>query len=243
MHNQHHNRNEKNGYEWAYKCFDDQFIQFPKHRSLLIYLKMEEAKISLSPSEFELVTNAEIILTKNRVIQKFQNELGHLANLELDYARNHSFSQLSEFNTSPKISKGENYMGLPYIILDFPRYSNGNDFFFIRQMFWWGHFFSSTLQVKGKYLELLKEGIQHLHIDNLSDDYFIGIHQDPWKHHFESDNYISIRKMCEQELKQLFNNREYIKIATNWPLSNYNRINELFFESWKILLKISGLIA
>ena len=109
---------------------------------------MQEAKISLSPSEFELVTNAEIILTKNRVLQKIQESLGYLGNQEQDHIEINHFSHLHEFRIGPKISKGENYLGLPYIILDYPRYSDSEDLFFIRQMFWWGHFFSHTLQGK-----------------------------------------------------------------------------------------------
>jgi len=79
-------------------------------------------------------------------------------------------------------------------------------------------------------------------MDNRFEDYFVGIHQDPWKHDFETDNYCLIRNIGKQELEQLFNNSEYIKIATRWPLSNYNRISKLFLESWKFLLNISGLI-
>jgi hypothetical protein len=203
---------------------------------------MEEAKISLSPSEFELVTNAEIILTKNRVLQKIQNSLGHVGNREQGYIEINQFSNLNEFQIGPKISKGENYLGLPYIILDYPRYSNSEDLFFIRQMFWWGHFFSSTLQVKGKYKKELLQGIQQNKINQLTDSYFIGIHEDPWRHHFEEDNYKSIASVNDNELEHLFLKHEYIKIATNWSISDYSNMNELLFVSWKYLLNISRLV-
>ena len=204
---------------------------------------MEEAKISLSPSEFELVTNVEIILTKNRVLQKIQESLGHLGNQEQEYIEINHFSQLPELAIGPKISRGENYLGLPYIILDYPRYSKGEDLFFIRQMFWWGHFFSSTLQVKGKYKKALIEGMQRNKFTELTNLYFLAIHNDPWQHHFEPDNYKQIATINENELEQLFNSQEYIKIAANWPLHRYNQANDLLFESWKYLLKISRLIA
>lgn len=203
---------------------------------------MEEAKISLSPSEFELVTNGEIILTKNRVLQKIQDSLGHLGNQEQDYLKTNHLSDLPELQTAPKISKGENYMGLPYVILDYPRHSTGEDFFFIRQMFWWGKFFSCTLQVKGKYKKPVLHSI--LNGDHqLSEDYFIGIHNDPWQHHFEPDNYKSIANTKHLEIQQLFESLEYIKIARSWPLGDYAKINELLFKSWNYLLNISRLIA
>ena len=54
-------------------------------------------------------------------------------------------------NSSPKISKGENYKGLPWLVLDYPRYFNKEDIFAIRTLFWWGNFFSITLHISGKY--------------------------------------------------------------------------------------------
>ena len=42
---------------------------------------------------------------------------------------------------SGKISRGENYRGLPYLILDYPAYFSQKDIFAFRTMFWWGHFF------------------------------------------------------------------------------------------------------
>jgi hypothetical protein len=204
---------------------------------------MEETKISLSPSEFELVTNTEIILTKNRVLQKIQDSLGHLGNREQHFVEINHLSQLQEFSIGPKISKGENYVGLPYIILDYPRYSNGEDLFFIRHMFWWGHFFSSTLQVKGKCKNELIQGIQENKMNDVANSYFIGIQKDPWQHHFEPDNYKMISTVNHEELQQISDRQEYIKIATKWPLGDYNTINDLLFESWNYLLKISRLVA
>ena len=203
---------------------------------------MEEAKISLSSSEFELVTNAEIILTKNRVLQKVQEGLGHLGNHEQHFIETNHFSQLQEFKIAPKISKGENYLGLPYVILDYPRHSTGEDFFFIRQMFWWGNFFSCTLQVKGKYKKPLLAMLTNKS-NEITNNYFLGIHNDPWQHHFEPTNYKRISIVNDIELQQLFESQEYIKIATKWPLGDYNNINDKLFESWKYLLNISQLVA
>ena len=52
---------------------------------------------------------------------------------------------------SPKISRGENYNGLPYVMLDYPRCFGKEDVFAMRTMFWWGNFFSITWHLKGKY--------------------------------------------------------------------------------------------
>jgi hypothetical protein len=50
-----------------------------------------------------------------------------------------------------KISRGENYQLLPYIILDYPSYFSRNNIFAVRTMFWWGNFFSITLHLSGDH--------------------------------------------------------------------------------------------
>src|SRR5688572_33065082 len=108
---------------------------------------MQGSKIRLSPAELELFSDAQVILTKNSIIQKTVALLSHVQEVLLPQAP--SFIQAT--SPSPKISKGENYKGLPYVILDYPRIAKAQDLFFIRSMFWWGQLFSSTLQVSGSY--------------------------------------------------------------------------------------------
>ena len=51
--------------------------------------------------------------------------------------------------SSPKITRGENYQLLPYVILDYPRCFQKEQVFAIRTMFWWGKGISITLHVSG----------------------------------------------------------------------------------------------
>src|SRR5947209_18206936 len=104
---------------------------------------MQYSKIRLSPTELALVCDAEIILTKNTIIRK---AIGLLESIqeqlvaESEESRNESFF----LSVSPKISRGENYLGLPYVILDFPRVHRSGYMAFISSMLWWGNLFSST---------------------------------------------------------------------------------------------------
>ena len=84
---------------------------------------MNPAKIRLSATELELVTNADWILTKNGIIQKVKSILEGLQAEQQDYLVQEKNSFPAEFiSPLPKISKGENYKGLPYLVLDHPRY-------------------------------------------------------------------------------------------------------------------------
>ncbi|HEX2630675.1 MAG TPA: hypothetical protein VHM26_16780, partial [Chitinophagaceae bacterium] len=113
---------------------------------------MDPAKIRLSSKEQELVIDAGLILTKNAIMRKAWLLLEQLQeaqqSLLLQYA---PLLPAEATKTSAKISKGENYKGLPYLVLDQPRYFNRDHVLSIRTMFWWGHFFSTTLHLSGKF--------------------------------------------------------------------------------------------
>lgn len=145
---------------------------------------------------------------------------------------------IRELSPSPKISKGENYLGLPYVILDYPRVSNREGLFFIRSMFWWGNFYSSTLQVSGsfkeKYRKLLINSYESLHNKN----YYVGINADPWIHHFEEDNYKRINLLSPEAFAFILEEREQIKIAAFWPLTEWDSAANNLLESWMYLTKL-----
>jgi regulatory protein YycI of two-component signal transduction system YycFG len=74
---------------------------------------------SLSTYEMQLVTDAALLLTKNKIINKVYSMFGDLSE---EYKRSISENNINVINlVNAKISKGENYQGLPYVMLDYPR--------------------------------------------------------------------------------------------------------------------------
>ena len=195
---------------------------------------MQGSKIQLSDSELELACNADIILTKNSIINKTIALLG-----SVEEAIGQQADRGKLFSISPKISRGEYYQGLPYVVLDYPRYSRSPDLGFIRSMFWWGHFFSSTLQLSGnlkeKYIPIIEASYSLL----AEKEYFIGINTDPWQHHFEESNYISIPTLSAGAFLAIMEEQEHIKIAAKLPLTEWQHAASFMINSWNLL---SGLI-
>lgn len=195
---------------------------------------MQGPKIALSPAEAALIGNAEMILTKNSILQKTVALLAGLQQLLLEQ------EEAAAFPSSPKISRGENYLGLPYVVLDYPRISRGEDLLFIRTMFWWGNFFSSTLQVAGSFkhqnLSKLATSFDQPALQN----YYLGINPDPWQHHFGPTNYKKIAGIRQDEFSFLLTSQPHIKIAARWPLSDWDAAANHLYKSWKTL---AGLIA
>ena len=114
----------------------------------------DQTKIQLSPFESQLVNNSEWILTKNLIIKKAQQLLEEVQESIWRYTTVSRVNLPGEVTAiSPKISKGENYHGLPWLTLDYPRYFQKEKVFAIRTMFWWGNFFSTTIHLSGQYKE------------------------------------------------------------------------------------------
>src|ERR1700743_3182070 len=82
----------------------------------------------------------------------------------------------------PKISRGENYRGLPWVMLDYPRVFGREDVLAIRTMFWWGHGFSVTLHLKGKYQELFLPVIRRRQHELSAQGFYMGVGADEWRH-------------------------------------------------------------
>ncbi len=117
-------------------------------------------KIQLSAEEMKLVTDTSWILTKHRIIDKVYHLFGNLsAKMQWHLQGLQHFLPNEVLQVPPKISKGEQYEALPYVVLDYPRFFSKEDVFAVRCFFWWGNYFSITLQLKGKFQQQYAEKI------------------------------------------------------------------------------------
>lgn len=196
---------------------------------------MEGSKIHLSEAELNLACNAGIILTKNTVIEK-TIALFQILQEAMTAEKQSSAVTNKVFSIPPKISKGENYLGLPYVVLDYPRLSVGADLCFIRTMFWWGNFFSSTLQISGSFKEEHLNTIAAAYPILSQEGYFVAIGPNPWHHHFEETNYIKINAVSKEAFSNILYEKPYIKIAAKWPLKEWDLAATSLYKSWELLI-------
>jgi hypothetical protein len=206
----------------------------------LIILVMEVSKIHLSSAEIELMQDAEIILTKNRILEKMKALLEEVQEQQIHFVENNNLTN-EIFKVSPKISKGENYLGLPYLILDYPRYSSENNFFFIRTMFWWGKFFSCALHLaknsKEKFVDQIKSSRSQLK------NCYISVSEDQWVHHLKESDYRKINSLSQQQFDECCDSFTHIKIATRHSLTEWENAPSELFENWKLFLSVCRLIS
>ncbi|MBK5269525.1 MAG: hypothetical protein JJE22_00795 [Bacteroidia bacterium] len=199
----------------------------------------QKPKIQLSLYETELVNNAEWILTKNGVLIKVKQLLLNLQEKQLEYLQNLSGSLPEEvLKTSPKISKGENYNGLPYLILDFPRFFDQKNIFAIRTMFWWGNFFSITLHLSGNNKILFSEKIISGYELLKEKEFYICVHEDQWEHHFENYNYVAMDTWNNNDFANKINTSTFIKLAHKFPLKQWNDMQDILLQHFKLIVEV-----
>jgi hypothetical protein len=198
---------------------------------------MDVAKIQLSPEELSLVQNAGWLLTKNTIIEKVFELFGEIAHeVRADWAAKPGLLQEEVLVPSPKISKGENYKGLPWVILDYPRLFNREHTFAIRTFFWWGHYFTVTLHLKGKY----KTQYQQRLLNNLpllvNRQFYICISGEEWRHELEEDNYKRLTQLNNSAVEKILLANDFCKLSAKISLPQWNRSKELLIDLYETIV-------
>ncbi|MEO1049989.1 MAG: hypothetical protein AAFX87_05170 [Bacteroidota bacterium] len=126
---------------------------------------------------------------------------------------------------SGKISKGEQYLGLPYAVLDYPRCFISENTFAYRTMFWWGHFFSNTLHLDGQMLALYRQSLVK-NIDTIKslDNLFVCVNETPWEYHYEPSNYLKTNTFSQPDLTELISNKPFLKFSFQYPIDHWQEL-------------------
>ena len=129
-----------------------------------------------------------------------------------------------------KISRGENYRGLPWVILDYPRIFGREDVLAIRTMFWWGHPFSVTLHLKGRYQTLYVPVIERRRGRLAEAGFQAGIGADEWRHEHAPDNYAPLAEAGHGGM-----DRPFVKLSAAVGLDRWAEAPELLTALFGIL--------
>jgi hypothetical protein len=202
---------------------------------------MNAAKIQLSAEELSLVQNAGWLLTKNTIIEKVYSLFGDVAHQVRDHFNANPAILLPEVLVpSPKISKGENYGGLPWVMLDYPRLFNRQDTFAIRTLFWWGQFFSVTLHLKGEYKNRYRQNLlAHLPV-LAARQFYLCVSGDEWRHEFEEDNYKPLSQLNSSEVERILLANDFCKLSAKISLPQWNQSKELIIDLYETIVTSIG---
>lgn len=134
-----------------------------------------------------------------------------------------------------KIFRGENYEGLPYLVLDYPKHFSKTAVLAFRTMFWWGNFFSFTLHLQGKALESKREMLAQKIPGLKKKQIYICINDNPWQYHYKKDNYLPIDRFSDTALKKMILQKDFIKLSARIPVNKYKELNSFCKETFALL--------
>ncbi|HVU54581.1 MAG TPA: hypothetical protein VHD83_05970 [Puia sp.] len=201
----------------------------------------DAAKVQLSKEEMALVSDPEWILTKNSILERavqLMAELSHRYGPELMGLRRivEEGHVLPANWDRPKISRGENYQGLPYVVLDQPRLFGKDDILAIRTMFWWGHYFMVTLHLKGRMQEMFLDDLGRHAKELTAAGFHVATSGDEWRHELEGDNY----RLLQTDSIDRDKTYPFIKLSAKCGLNRWNESPEILFGLFRTLVRALG---
>ncbi|WP_126973049.1 hypothetical protein [Gynurincola endophyticus] len=197
---------------------------------------MEKAKIHLSANEWKMIRETDWIFIKKQITAKVYELLGMIADeWRLTVPENRHLPEevrLSE----PKITRGEQYKELPYVILDYPRVFGKEGVFAIRTMFWWGKTISVTLHLSGKYKQQYQPALlKNCQVKQYQYCCFEAICKDEWEHEIAAPYYLPVHEFTVEDLQQMITNSGFVKFAIPFALEEWNELPEKLLHAHQTL--------
>lgn len=190
--------------------------------------------MEFSDQELEFLLDKDFLLTKRKISERI---FKMLSALEVDLKTTALATSFpypkGTLLKSGKISKGDNYKGLPYFILDYPRLFTRRSVFAYRSMIWWGHHFSTTLHMGGEAKEYFAQKLLANFDALTTQDFFVCVNIDPWHYHFERDNYKHISDVDRPEMEKIIANHDFLKISCKVSLQDYKQMHEFSINNMK----------
>lgn len=197
---------------------------------------MLPTKLTLSEEERLLMTDTRFILTKNAVMKKVELLFGALSERLRQSIIEFGLNESPLFIPNPKIARGEQYQNLPWIMLDYPRIFTKTDTCAIRCFFWWGHYWTITLQLAGVYLDQYKQKAAAFVQENKAEkDWYLSVGDDPWQHQLEPTAYTEVHLIDKTYWQE---ERSFLKLVKKIPLEQWDDIFPLLEKNMLSLLSM-----
>ncbi len=200
---------------------------------------MQVSNLEFTEEELNVLNDSHFFSVKLSVTRKIIDLFGKLE-LELKEELNRTGLPEEEgLNvTTGKIFRGENYLNLPYILLDYPKLFNTKNVFAFRSMLWWGNGFSFTLHLQGEAWEKRKDGIIK-NIESLKNkELYICVNDTPWQYHFGTDNYIQLDHFLAESRREVLYEKSFIKICSRLEITRYTEVISVAKRTFNNLMKL-----
>jgi hypothetical protein len=170
-----------------------------------LFLVMRKSTNKLTKHELNFARDKTYPLVKHDIVQKINNQFQELGQKLVQQLSGHELVSIAEF----KITRGENFQLMPYMVLDFPKI-NGKEFSITcRTLFWWGHYFSCNLVIQTRLLDVEQTASSLVKMKKVR----ILRGENLWEHDIKNADYVKIHTLTQQEIIQLLEEQTYLKLA------------------------------
>ncbi|MEQ8412857.1 MAG: hypothetical protein RIB71_00275 [Imperialibacter sp.] len=196
-------------------------------------------KDGFSKEEIELMGDGELLLLKRKVISKMADRFSRIEGIFRQIMRSENDLHLppDTLLKAGKVSRGENYKGLPYIVLDYPRLMTRHDVLNIRLLFWWGHYFTLSLHLGGEFWKERKPNILRnigaLTLENIR----FQIDGSPWENDIFSDNFHELNPTDSVQTLSI-EKSTFLRLSHYLPLNETQNLDEFATKGFKKFMSI-----
>ena len=188
------------------------------------------------------LTNPDPMFLKQGIFRKLDQLFGSVQE-ELKVILNEAdwiFPEETDLSRG-KISRGENYLGLPWMMLDFPRLFSTEQTVALRTFFWWGNSYSCHLLISGSVLPGAISSL--ISSEKRSNSpLLISTGSDPWKHHFNESEFVSLKELSVERISQLQINPNYLKLSAWFSLDKSAILPQLICSFFNEAGSLTGLL-
>ncbi|HND72450.1 MAG TPA: hypothetical protein PLM03_10610 [Bacteroidia bacterium] len=186
-----------------------------------------------SSDEIKHVSTADFFIIKKSITDKIYSSYAEIGTLAKEQLSNDFKIEPSIVNRS-KIYRGENLEGLPWINCDAPGWFNKDETLAIRFLFWWANHYSVTIQLSGKFLNMLDYDKMQ---SPRSEKILLCINEKPWRYDLHEDNYMPLNKI--KDLKATFLKKDFIKLSIAYPMET---LHDFKSHNQKALMCLLGML-
>jgi hypothetical protein len=178
-------------------------------------------------AEIEFMQNRDLFPWKRDVMSKIAHTLNEVK-LEMikQEIHKHPIFPIDADRTTGKLSRGENTLGQPWMILDFPRLFNKEQVIACRTLFAWSYPIQQILHINGKAFNNLN--ISDVDISK-TDRIKVACHKEEWIYLGESTDWRPANSVNKSEIENSFrlsmqSSLENIAILPQVTVSNFKEI-------------------
>jgi len=194
-----------------------------------------------SVQEQVLMKDAEMLLLKRQCIEKIIQKFSAIEATLNRTTKGFGDSGLPQGTIlkAGKISRGENYKGLPYVVLDYPRLLTRTDVLNIRLLFWWGHYFTMSLHLAGDVWKGNRNRLMGALSDHEFGGHYVQYEGSAWENDLSSPFFIESSKLENDNFDALLKS-SFIKIVNPLVIDKVEDLESFSlttFEKFTSLLK------